>query len=127
MAACGPRVLEVSSVFAVPLAQPPWGGHEHIRYDSAATRPDGEIYLRSHGTDFNIVPKPWLGQGIDGCYSIGPGLVGCQQRMVVLAQLFRVGEEALGSLAADSRWPAPPLRASARRYGRPCTLFSGYL
>gem|GEM_PF-3666615 len=127
LAACGPRVLEVNSVFAVPHTQPPWGGHDHIRYDCVATRPDGEVYLRSHGTGFNIVPKPWLGQHIDGCYSIGPGLVGERQRTVVLAQVFRVGEETLRSLAADSRWPEPPLVASARRYGSRCTLFSGYL
>jgi hypothetical protein len=127
LAACGPRVLEVNSVFAVPYTQPPWGGDDHIRYDCVATRLDGEVYLRSHGVGFNIVPKPWLGQQIDGCYSIGPGLVGERQCTVVLAQVFRVGEEALRLLADDSRWLESALVASVRRYGSRCTLLSGYL
>jgi hypothetical protein len=76
---------------------------------------------------FNIVPKPWLGQQLDGCYSIGPGLVGDRQCTVVLAQVFRGCEETLRSLAADGRWPEPPLVVSTRRYGSSCTLFSGYL
>jgi len=127
LAACGPRVVEVNSAFAVPHAQPPWGGHDTIRYDAVAERPGGVVYLRRHGAAFNIFPKPWLGRQLDGCYSIGPGLVGERQRTVVLAQIFRGAEDTLRSLAADDRWAERPILESARRYERSCTLFSGYV
>jgi hypothetical protein len=119
--------MEVNSVFAVPHSLPPWGGHDYIRYKCVATGPDGPVYLRSHGTGFNIVPRPWLGQQIDGCYSIGPGLVDERQRTVVLAQIFRRGDDALVALAGNDRWPAAPLIESKQRYGLRCLLFSGYL
>lgn len=127
LAACGSRIVEVNGVFAVPYSLPPWGGHDHIRYECVATGPDGPVYLRSHGTEFNIVPRPWLGQQIDGCFSIGPGLVEERQRTVVLAQVFRGGDDALAALASDDQWPAPPLIESGSRYGIRCLLFSGYL
>jgi hypothetical protein len=127
LAACGSHVIEINGVFAIPHSLPPWGGRDHIRYECVAAGPDGPVYLRSHGSEFNIVPKPWLGQQIDGCYSIGPGLVGEQQRTVVLAQVFRGGEDALVALASDGRWPMAPLIESKRRYGMRCLLFSGYL
>lgn len=126
-AVCGPRVVEINGVFAVPYSLPPWGGHDHIHYECATAGPDGPVYLRCHGTEFNIVPKPWLGQQIDGCYSIGPGLVDGQQRTVVLAQMFRGGDDALAALAGDDRWPTAPLIESKQRYSLRCLLFSGYL
>jgi hypothetical protein len=124
---CDPRVVEVSSVFAVPYSLPPWGGHDHIRYQCVAAGTDGPIYLRSHGTEFNILPRPWLGQQIDGCFSIGPGLVDERQRTVVLAQVFRGNENVLAALARDGRWPVPPLVEASKRYGMSCLLLSGYL
>lgn len=123
----GPRVIEVNAVFAAPHSLPPWGGRDHIRYTCVATGSDGPIYLRSHGTEFNILPRPWLGQQIDGCYSIGPGLVNGQQRTVVLAQMFRGRDDALIALAADDRWPTTPLVEAKQRYGLRCLLLSGYL
>ena len=120
-------MVKVNAVFAVPYSLPPWGGRDHIRYECEATGPNGPVYLRSHGTGFNILPKPWLGQRINGCYSIGPGLVGGQQRTVVLAQVFHGGGDVLAALAADERWPASPLLEAEQRYGLSCLLFSGYL
>lgn len=119
--------MEISSVFAVPHSLPAWGGREYIRYECAAAGPHGPVYLRSHGTGFNIMPRPWLGQQIDGCYSIGPGLVDEQQRMVVLAQVFRGRDDALLTLAGDVRWPMRPLVESRRCYGLRCLMLSGYL
>lgn len=124
---CGPTVVEINAVFAVPYVAPPWGGHDHIRYECEATGPNGPVYLRSHGWGFNILPKPWLGQRISGCYSIGPGLADGKQRTVVLAQLFRGAGDVLDVLAADRRWATKPLLKAGQRYGLPCLLFSGYL
>lgn len=124
-----PGVVEIGSVLAVPAAAPAWGGREGIRYAMLGRSDKGpDVFLRSHGTDFNILPRPWLGMGMRGCYSIGPGLVGpSRETTVVLAQLF--GEEGgvLDRLCTDGRWAGAPLTAARPTYGRRCHYFSGWL
>lgn len=120
-------LTEVSAVFVLPAAAAPWGGPDVLRYTVEVTTPGGDrLYLRSHGLTFNAHPKPWLGQGITGSFSVGPGLVEGRERLVVLAQAFdRDAAAALSLVAADPGWAAPPLRSEVACYGRTCSLLSG--
>lgn len=117
---------EVGAVFVVPVTAPPWGGTESVGYAVQVPGMGRDLHLRSHGMQFNIVPRPWLGEGLDACYSIGPGLVDGVERLVVLAQTFRRGGSgALDLVAGDDRWEGQVLRADLRCYGRACSLLSG--
>lgn len=124
-----PSATEVSPAFAVPVSATPWGATDAIRYALKVVTVDGDIiHLRSHGVPFNVHPRPWLGQGIRSSFSIGPGLAGEREQIVVLVQSFHPDAASrLDVLAGDDRWADRPLRHDGRCYGRPCSLLSGIL
>ncbi len=77
------RILDIPSVPVVNMAR--------VRYSRLLrTDQDGELwYVRSPGTDFVIIPRPWLSAGMLRCYSLGWGLCGRQQTdRLLLAQAF---------------------------------------
>lgn len=125
-----PGISEVSAVYCIPRINPPWGGKESLCYSVEGVQDDGStLFLRSHGTRFNILPRPWLGRGMCGCFSVGPGLVGFAQETVVLLQWFAPpsASSALANLAADAIWSGTAIIESCRVYDRQCHLLSAIL
>lgn len=122
-------LTEVGAVFVLPGIPAPWGGPDALRYTVEVVTPTGDrLYLRSHGLAFNAHPKPWIGQGLTGSFSIGTGLVDAHERLVFLAQSFEPDAlAAFESVASDRAWAEPPLRAEVECYGRSCALLSGII
>ena len=70
-----------------------WKGRKrevHLRYPVRVLDKDGRgLYLRSYGTDFNILPIEWLNTGLNAVYSIGLAVdVHAETYMVMLLQSF---------------------------------------
>jgi hypothetical protein len=94
----GAQLTEVSAVSLIPhsvrVAQVRGRRQEvELRYPLRVqlAKSDETVYLRSHGTDFNIVPPEWLrGDALSGVYSLGRGLTDSgTENLVLLLQSFR--------------------------------------
>jgi hypothetical protein len=125
-------VVEMSSFFLIPDAARPqtYRGRRHevrLRYSVRVELvPDGRpAYLRSHGSDFHIVPVEWLASGLTNVYSLGPGLDSHgNEVLVLLAQCFEPAA-ARGSLVEHVRRFTPDIMTSdAREYGLACFRIS---
>ncbi|MFJ1708972.1 hypothetical protein [Kitasatospora sp. NPDC088346] len=90
---------EIGEVPAVPAAGA-------LRYRRAVTLEPGAEpwYLRSSGTDFTILPRPWLRRGLRRCWSLGRDLdEGGERDGLLLAQAVEAEPAEIRRLAAVLR------------------------
>ncbi|MFF5259925.1 hypothetical protein ACFY4C_13335 [Actinomadura viridis] len=127
------RALEEAG-FTRLLAVPafPVAGPRGFRYPLRTGTPDGgEWYLRSWGTDFEIVDRGWLRRGLRRSFSLGWAVVpdGQTDRLLMIEAFERdrsapaeLGENVLGALApfvsrsavaVGEQWGRPTLRVAA--------------
>lgn len=127
------RALEEAG-FTRLLAVPafPVAGPRGFRYPLRTGTPDGgEWYLRSWGTDFEIVDRGWLRRGLRRSFSLGWAIVpdGQTDRLLMVeaferdrSALAERGERVLGALAPfaarsavaeGEQWGRPTLRVAA--------------
>jgi len=134
--ACG--LVEVSPIFLLcsPHRRVHFRGRltdVQIRYPLRVTSGDDEIFLRSHGTDFNVVPPEWLRtEELQRVYALGPGLgPNASEHSLLLVQIFNARAEAEDeALAGHLRSLGAEVLVCARaEYGVPCirlsALFTG--
>jgi hypothetical protein len=125
-------VVEVSSFFLLPDAArtESYRGRRHevrLRYSvQVELVPDGRpAYLRSHGPDFHIVPVEWLASGLTCVYSLGPGLDGNgNEVLLLLAQCFEPAPARAGLVDRVKRFTPDVLTSDAEEYGLPCLRIS---
>ncbi len=102
----------------------------HLRYPVRGVRETGTaVFLRSHGTDFNIVPPEWLGAGLGLVFSIGRGLDSeLQERSLLLLQAIGNPHLIIPTLQAVVAPHANSLQSSSRdEYDLPCIRVSALL
>lgn len=94
---------------------------------------DQAWYLRSFGTDFEIVPSDWLRRGLDRCYSVGADLEEAGERDgLLLVQAFTAdlpGAESLAGTLVEELSPIAE-RVAAKwdtAWNRPCCWVAAVL
>ncbi len=125
-------VTEVSSVFLLPARSRTRTRHGRtyevrLRYPvQVQLVPDGEpAYLRSHGTDFHIIPIEWLATGPRRVYSLGPGLrVEGDEVLVLLVQSIGDAWSDKSLVNSLKRMNADVVTSDAPEYGLPCLRIS---
>lgn len=118
-------IEEIADIPAVPAT----GGLRYAR--AVRLEPDGEPwYLRSHGTDFRMIPQAWLRRGPRRCCSLGhdlaadgesDGLLLVQAFTEHLAEAEHLGEELVRALPPGTEEPATRV---GLEWGRPCLWLS---
>lgn len=114
-------IEEILEVPAVPASS-------GLRYRRSVRLDPGDEpwYLRTFGTDFEIVPAGWLRRGPSRCYSVGRDLDEAGERAgLVLVQAFTADRASAAGLARTLVEDLSPVaeRVAARcaqAFGRPC-------
>ncbi|MFJ4851605.1 MULTISPECIES: hypothetical protein [unclassified Streptomyces] len=118
------RRHDIEEILEVPAA--PFAGG--LRYPRVVRLQPGDEpwYLRTYGTDFEIVPPGWLRRGPSRCYSLGADLDEAGERDgLLLVQAFTpdlAGAEALAKTLLEELSDVTGHLAAkwGRAWGRPC-------
>jgi hypothetical protein len=103
-------------------------------YATAIDTAAGENWsLRSFGTEFCLVARPWLRAGLSRCYSLGWGLTAAgQSNALLLAQAFEPDEASAAQLGDQLETCLGPFATQlvwlvSRLWERPCLRFAADL
>ena len=102
------NITEVQAVALIPVTKRTiliQGKHHDVQlrypFRTALVDKNDHIYLRTHGTDFNIVPPEWIRDGLGRVYSLGPGFdEHFNEHLLLLVQCFSPTDELLKIQAA---------------------------